>query len=84
MVKHQRFQILKLPDSIVRGTHCLVTLISTNTDSNVGFGDHAYIVCTIANGQGDFLRLVLLYKSNNLSLLFWRESAADQNLAGEG
>lgn len=83
MREHKALKILKLPECVVSRAHCLVTLVATYSNSNIGLGDHAHIVGSITNSQGDLGRLILLNQSDDLSLLLWRKPARDEHLARE-
>lgn len=50
MIEHKRLQVFELANCIVRGTHRLITFISTDSNTNIGLGYHADIIGTISDG----------------------------------
>ena len=83
MEKQQSLEILELTKSVVRGTDSLVALITRNTNSDVGLGNHTYVIGSITDRECDFVGLELFDQLDYFCLLFWRESARNDNLTRE-
>jgi hypothetical protein len=58
----------------------LLSLNSTDTNTDMGSSYHIDIIRTITNSQSDYIRMSLLNHSYDISFLFWRHSAGKKYL----
>ena len=60
MDKEESAEELELPDGIIRVASCLVAFLAKYTNPNVGLLDHVHVICSITDGQGNSLRIIVL------------------------
>ena len=49
MNEEQRLEEFELSNRVIGASSCLLAFLSKNTDSNMGFQNHAYIIGTITD-----------------------------------
>jgi len=76
MNKQQRFQKLKLTDSIISCSSRLLSFFTKYTNSDMCLKYHVNIISSITDGHCYFLWEPLSNPVNNISLLFWRNSTS--------
>jgi hypothetical protein len=80
MDEHQRLQEFELTDCIVSGSCSLLSFFSEDAHSNMGLEDHIDVVCTVSNGESHLIWESLLDHVDDISFLFWRNSASENNI----
>ena len=53
MEEHQGPQVLELCQSVVRGTYGLIALFATDTNANISFTYHRYIISSVSYCQSN-------------------------------
>lgn len=81
MVKDQTPKFLELRNGEIRGLNSSETFISIQAYSHMCLIDHGYIVVSISNCHCQQTAVVKFDHADHVSLLFWRNSAADYSLA---
>lgn len=71
---------LEFSDRIVTGTSSLHAFFASDTHTNVCFVDHCHVVCAIANSQSHFIRVPLPDHFYDVTFLFGRDSACDNDV----
>ena len=72
----QSMQIEELTDYEVSCPYCLRTFFASDSNSNMSFNNHGYVIGPISNGDCDPVAIIL-GQTHHISLLLGGYSAAD-------
>ena len=80
MFKEEGLEEPELSYDIVRTSCCLLTLKTSNADTNMCCCDHIHIISTISDRKGDLIRELIADHLHDISLLLRRHSAGKDDV----